>query len=138
MGYRCNSCMKFASIEDWEIQINGIDVDDTGHVTGDAEITLLTSCCSDQVAQASTDFEHEPGDTLSAHLAEHEGEEGHDLSVEEGDVETQDMYEPAGRPIRYQRHHYGFSMNTDVSCSCGETFPIEVGAYVQANQFGQM
>ena len=132
MGYRCNGCMLFCSVSEWEISSQGLDMDtETGEITGEFEIILSSECCGDQVASASVQAE-----ILAGGWDAHCVLKDHNVELEEPDMYDQDeMWEPAGRPLRYQRHHYGFIGEAIVRCDCGEEWNPEIKAFIQASEF---
>ena len=130
MGYRCEACKLFCAVES-EVEGYGLDLDSaTGMITGQVSINLNSQCCYDQVAQAEYAVEHYPGG-----WEPHCTLEGHDVELVEGGYEPDEMWEPEGRPMRYQRHHYGFTVEATISCSCGEEWLSQVKGFVQASDF---
>ena len=53
----CQSCMKFASMDEPEIEHEDLDVDDMGMLTGTVEAMRRTACCGDDAKQAHYEIE---------------------------------------------------------------------------------
>lgn len=108
---RCDQCNKFASYDDSTEPEVDVDLSDDGTFSGQVRIVLTCADCSQELKEASFDFDGEvPEDVLS----DHQGD-GHDLSLEAGDNELTSRYEGKGR---YTKTFYGYRAGLDLSCSC--------------------
>lgn len=142
MAYKCNSCNKFASVEmddpdEIEVQIDQED-DDSLAVSGNVTLTLTTSCCGDQCADAQAEFE----ETIDISTVEHEPTckaEEREWEVEAEDAETSDRYDgDAKTPMRYRRHYYGATFNLVATCTCGAKAHASASCEVAAGEFDQV
>lgn len=118
---RCPDCSKFVSYDDsTEPEVENLEVDEDGSVTGSVRIVLCCSECGNELKEANFDLEVDAGDFAE----EHKGE-GHELSVEADGFElttraqSQDPKTGKAIPYRYQKSFYGASGSVTVSCSCG-------------------
>lgn len=109
---RCPSCNKFASYDDSTEPEVDLDYNDDGTFSGQVRIVLTHDECSEELKEATFDFDGEVPEEI---LAEHKGEE-HDLSLEVGSTELISRTEGSGR---YMKTFYGHSTTVDLTCSCG-------------------
>jgi hypothetical protein len=137
--------MKFVSLSQEDPEVDGIEVcQETGEVT--ASVRLVLSCidCGTEMKETHLDIQDTPHG-LDEHMEMHEkAEEEFSLDVEESNVEATDEYQNLdrhGKPIRsfrYMKHYYGAQMTATVTCSCGESFDVDLSDSVQASFFDEL
>jgi hypothetical protein len=144
---QCPSCNKFASLETEEPEVQSIEVDQDGRVTGSIRVFRTSSCCGDEMKEYVFDINADPTDEIDTHLEMHEqtGTE-YELSVEEGSVESTERSQTTDRKgnkitnPRYMKTLIGFIATLDVSCSCDQAFTatVEVSDEVAASDFEEL
>jgi hypothetical protein len=145
MGNRCPDCMKFVSLSQEDPEVDGIEVcQETGEVIASVRLVLSCMDCGTEMKETHLEIQDTPHG-LDEHMEMHEkAEEEFSLDVEESNVEATDEYQNLdrhGKPIRnfrYQRHYYGASMTATVTCSCGESFDVDLSDSVQASFFDEL
>lgn len=108
---RCDQCNKFASYDDSTEPEVDVDLSEDGSFSGSVRIVLTCADCSQELKEASFDFEGEvPEEVLKEH-------KGHDcsLSLDAGDNELTSRSEGKGR---YAKTFYGYRAALDLSCAC--------------------
>jgi hypothetical protein len=105
---RCPACNKFAGLDTNEPEVNFVDIDDGGHVTADVRLVRVSSCCNEEMKEATFTLE------ADVDVTQHQGE-GHELTAEEGSV---DVIEEGGH--RYAKSYHGVQLTVNVTCSCGK------------------
>lgn len=139
---RCPDCNKFVPYDDSQEPEHNLDVDDTGHVTGDVRIVLPCGECGTELKEYSFDID------IQAEI-DHKCEgEDPDYSVEVSSVEltTQSdcgINKRTGKPNkfnpRYATTYYGFSLTGEVRCSCGKaTIEFTAEDKVSASSMDEM
>lgn len=81
---RCDQCNKFAAYDDSTEPEVDVDLNDDGTFNGNVRIVLTCNDCSQELKEASFDFDGEVPEEL---LKEHKGD-GHSLELEAGDNGT--------------------------------------------------
>lgn len=108
---RCDQCNKFAAYDDSTEPEVDVDLSDDGTFSGNVRIVLTCADCSQELKDASFDFDGEvPEEIHSAH----QGDE-HALDLEAGDYELTSRSEGKGR---YTKTFYGYRATLDLSCMC--------------------
>lgn len=144
MSNRCGGCGKMASLELEEPEVEQIEIDEAGAVSGTVRVYLTSACCGEEMKERSFDFEDED-EEVGRHVHDHqEAGEEYELTVEEEAVEATDRYQTTDRngkqikSYRYMRHYYGFRLEYAVGCSCGWTAAGEVDDEEQASGFDEL
>lgn len=136
MANKCMSCGKLCALETQEPEVE-LDLSGTS-VVGTVRIARNSECCGDEVKEANFDVDDDIADHLKDHLDADGGElEGHDLEIDEGDVELTERTEGKGRGLRT---FYGFKLHYSVNCSCKEEAVYEgnVEDEMQASSFDEL
>lgn len=128
MSVRCDSCGKFASLENAEPESQSLEIDE-GTITYQVRCIRICTDCGDELKEAYIDGSHD------IDIKEHDGE-GHDLEVTEESIESTERYEGKGR---FTKSFYGFEMSIEVVCSCGQfTETVKLTDDEQASNFENM
>jgi len=134
---RCPDCNKFTGLEMREPEVTqDPEIDADGHVTAEVRIVRECSDCGTELKEASLSLE---GDVEAELVKEHSGE-GHELSVEQEDVEATERNTPAKKP-RYSKAFFGAEMTVAVICSCKDDEPVakvHMSDEVQASAMDEM
>jgi hypothetical protein len=147
MANRCPDCNKFVSLEMGDPEVESIEVDLDGVVSGDVRLTLICSECGNELSEATISFEDGPVDNIENHISKKHADEENkefELEVEETGIVSTDRYNTTdrkGKPIksfRYKTHYYGFELSYKVTCSCGEEFDDSVSDEERAGSFEQL
>jgi hypothetical protein len=113
---KCGQCNKFCGYDDPPtVEFDSEpEIDPAGEVLASIHVTLLSSCCSETVKEATVDV------SQTVELPDgHEGE-GHELEITYDEPEGQSKTDgKPGTPMRYRRTFYGGSFDWTVKCSCG-------------------
>jgi hypothetical protein len=108
---RCDQCNKFASYDDSTEPEADVDLAADGSFSGQVRIVLTCADCSQELKEASFDFDSEVPEKV---LKAHEGDD-HSLSLDTGDNELTSRYEGKRR---YTKTFYGYRAALDLSCAC--------------------
>ena len=144
MSNRCPDCMKFVSLEQADPEVDNLEVDEAGTVTGEVRLVLTCADCGGEMKEVTLDFDVEADLDLSSHIDAHNAAgEAFTLEVEEDGIDATDRYQTTdrhGKPIknfRYQRHFYGFELSVKVTCSCEREmeFDVSIAGDEQASAF---
>jgi hypothetical protein len=139
---RCPDCSKFVSFDtDSDPEINNIEVDDDGNVSGEVRIVNTCAECSSELTEATLEIEEDMTDDITAHREAFPDEkDAHDtLDVDTaGESRFDEMVrkDRNGKPIknsRYMKRLYGAEVEITVTCKCGETFTRTWRDSVQAS-----
>jgi hypothetical protein len=118
---------------DADPEVDSIDVDDEGVVTGSVRITNNCAECSTEMREFTFDLKEDFSDDIAAHRAEKqkagEADDLHDeLTVDEqggsrfDEMQDTDRNGKKIKNTRYMKHLYGAEVELMVTCKCGETF----------------
>lgn len=108
---RCDQCNKFASYDDSTEPEVDVDLSDDGSFSGQVRIVLTCADCSQELKEASFDFEGEiPEEIFKAHQ-----KTDCSLELEADDNELTSRGEGRGR---YMKTFYGYRAGIGLSCSC--------------------
>lgn len=119
---RCPDCSKFVSQDLADPEVNSLEINGDGTVTAEVRVFLACADCGTELKEATLYLEEDFSDKLTDHC----GVTGHELDVDEEDVEGLDEYQTTdrrGKPIknvRYQKHLYGARVGFKITCSCQE------------------
>ena len=146
MGNRCSDCNKFVGLEQGEPEVQDLEIDETGEVTGQVRVILTCADCGSEIKEAYIDLDETPSSELEDHIADHAeaGEDAESLEVEEVSIEETDRMQTTdrnGKQIknwRYMRHFYGFELQVKITCSCGAEFEASICGEEQASAFEDM
>lgn len=105
---KCPSCNKFAGLESQDPEVDEEFDAESGQVTASARLVRNSSCCGDEMKEASFEFEEAmPEEIVQAHQGE-----GHEL---EADFSSEAIEEGGGR---YAKSYFGVQIDVTVRCSC--------------------
>jgi len=104
---RCPECRKFARLEPGDVQVDGIDVDADGVISGVVRILGICADCGEELAEGMADFDGQIDDDL---VEEHTGE-GHELLAEDEDAKSE--VRGSGRNTEY-----GAIVTYAIRCKC--------------------
>lgn len=116
---RCDQCNKFVSFEEDDPEVEDLEVDEDGSVTGTVRIVNTCAECGQELKEATLDIDSRV-DVPDGHKGE-----GHELTVEEAGSErtSRSGYYKKGEWVsaggRYAKTYYGASVDYTVTCSCG-------------------
>lgn len=112
---RCPSCNKFPGLEfaDPEIQSEEFDPD-TGQFSADVRIVRTSSCCGDEIKEATFSFDGEMPNEL---LQKHQGK-AHELTASF----SSDPIEEGGS--RYSKSYFGATLEVTITCDCQKKEPV--------------
>ncbi len=105
---RCPDCSKFVSLEFAEPEVDNIEVDADGNVTGGVRIHRDCADCGNELKEATFDID------VTVEIGEHTGE-GHELEID-GEPDVEQIEEGGGR---YAKAYFGAKVTFTVKCSCG-------------------
>jgi len=142
MSNRCPDCGIFVSLEQADPEVDSLEIDDGGHITGEVRIVLACAECGTEMKETTIQIDTEPSQELADHIQSHKdaGDE-YILFIEDSGVEATDRMQTVdrhGKPIknyRYMRHFYGFTLTVTVTCGCDSEFEIELEDDEQASAF---
>lgn len=110
---RCDQCNKFAAYDDSTEPEVDVDLNDDGSFSGQVRIVLTCADCSQELKEASFDFDGElPEEILDAHKGD-----DHDLDLEADSGELTSRTEGSGR---YMKTFYGYDVAVSLTCGCQE------------------
>jgi len=143
-GNLCPDCAKFVSLDLGEPEVDSLEIDNDGNITGDVRLVLNCANCSTELKEANLSFDEIP-DNLSKHLDAHqEKEESVTLEIDEGESRMDDYFSPGvdkkGKriPMRFRKHYYTAEIGAVVTCSCGEKIDVEISVEEQASGFDDL
>lgn len=55
----CPSCNKFPSLEPGDVEVNDLEINEDGTVTGSVRIALTSACCGDEMREYTFSVEHQ-------------------------------------------------------------------------------
>lgn len=127
---RCSSCNKFVSSETNEPEVNTLEVDNEGVVTGNVRVVDVCQECSTELREANLDV-----GTVVLGVEEHMKEfPDHEISV---DADLSPSERTEGKGMRVRTFHGAEGMIT-VTCSCGAVFTVEWGDDCQVSAMDQL
>lgn len=145
MPAQCPGCNHFASLETQDPEVNSLDIDETGRVTGEIRLARSSACCGEEMKEATFDIDIDPPDDLAEHIHDHEeAKEEFTLSVDENEAEVTEELETTdrkGKPIksvRYMKTRIGFKATFSVSCDCGWDTTVEAEDFTYASAFEEI
>jgi hypothetical protein len=107
MTMQCPECHKFPAFDDSnDPEVNGLEVDEDGHVSASVRIVLTCAEDSTELKEATFDVE---ADVPSEFAEAHHGND-HELSVEEGSFEQTSRVETEVKP----RGYHAFAAGDDL------------------------
>ena len=125
---RCPDCNKFVSIEMADPELDGLEVDSDGNVTGSVRLVQTCGECGSELAEANLEVD---SSVELKHVADCKKESG--LSVEDEEAENDDRYEGKGRGAK---HFYIANVRATVKCeSCGAEADFMSSVEEQASSF---
>lgn len=130
---QCPGCNKFASLDTQDPEVQSVDIDQNGTISGEVRIVRTSSCCGQEMKEANFEFEIEPTSEIADHIDVHD-QEGtkYALSVEEDGIEQTERMSPGidkkGKPIpyRFRKTYIGFAATFMVNCDCDKAFTTSV------------
>jgi hypothetical protein len=130
---RCNQCNKFVSLEEEDPEIEELEVDEDGCVTGSVRIVNNCGECGDGLREATLEIDADHSEAVKAHKCDKKKD---GLEIEQGDAERTQKTEGKGRGMKT---FYGASVSYEINCACGETIVEHTWEdHVQASGMDEM
>lgn len=141
MGNRCPDEGKFVSLDFGDPEVDSLDIDGDGNITGNVRLVLNCASCGTEMKEANLEIEDLPAE-IDEHIAAHkEAGEDFDLSIEEDSSAMDDRFsadkDRKGKriPMRFRKHYYIGNVEATVTCSCGKKFNVTLSVEEQASAF---
>jgi hypothetical protein len=113
--------MQDPEVNNFELADNRDKAGDCLDIAYDVRIVRSSACCSEEMKEYSFDG------TIDVVVKDHFGE-GHSLTLNDGDCEAT---ENGGG--RYKKSYYGFSLEGEITCSCGKEVICDTTEYVDGS-----
>lgn len=108
---RCPDCSKFVGLEFAEPEVENLEVNEDGHVTGEIRIHRDCADCGNELKEATFEIDVD----LSEKVGDGHKGEGHELEIHEDSVEQ--IEEGGGR---YKKSYFGARVEFHLTCECGK------------------
>ncbi len=109
---RCPDCQKFVGLETNEPEVEDIDIDNEGHISGSIRIVRNCADCSTELKEYNFDIDADVDIEEPDEPKDGEKPHEHELSIEETSC---DSTETGGG--RYKKNMIGYCLSYNVKCS---------------------